>query len=531
MLSVKCISEWHITLLSLRQIFNNQLKQQSDNRMPHNDLIGFKRLEPEAAAIGNASKRTAGSWAEAVDFLWKMPLPRVIQVTGGDTFEVFGGKGMMIIAAPRNADDIRLDTFCFHADKETPNIVAPQTWVDANPAIGYTNHQFDCLFVSGFAGYGGRRADVNQPLAFAQPNGQGLRVVNASGITDLDVYIFQLKVTQSANEKVEQRVASGGNGIIQSSGSVEAVAQGTLPLTIHRLTGDTRLTEGVERSGWNYMAYGWMIQSTADQKWLVLKNAVLPNGDVVLVGQMRYVGCFRDRQNDRAMEGNMKDIPVSNNQQVMMLSRHAALLGKRLFSVQAGNDKWLSDSDNVNHVTRHGDAARIGSGSCSSLDGGSNNAGGAYAMALYENTSEFVQFQQGLIYTRFGLVKHLGCWRDRGNDRIMSHKIAELGGNRDTVLDRATWYAYIQAGNISNWKTNGYFLVGIESGNQIYVPSAYEYANWGYWQRHGSMLGCDTYDGLLRPLGSPWGMSVYMVHLNETYNNILNNSPQHVSIW
>jgi hypothetical protein len=494
--------------------------------MPHNDLIAFERLEPEGTVSGG-TKRPADTWAQAVDFLWKMPLPRVIQVTGGDTFEVFGGTDLSLASAPLTDGDVRLDTFRFRNDKEKPVIGASQAWVDADPTKGYALHPFDCIFVSGFAGYGGRRAGgVNEPLAFARPNATGRRSGDAWHVPALDDCVFRLRVTQDDNEAVPQQVPAGGSGRVDASGSVQVA--GAASLTVYRLTGDTVLTEGADTSGWNYMAYGWMIRNAADQKWLVMKSSLSTAGDVVVAGRMRYVGCYRDQRNDRAMEGNMQDLRTDGDQ-VTGLSRHAALLGKRLFSVQAGNDKWLSQSDDLSRVTRHGPAPRVGNDSCATVDLGRNNAGGALAMAVYENTPEFVAFQQDLIPTMFGWVTHLGCWRDAGHDRNMSIKLGDMRGDRNTVVDRALWYAHAQSSSLKKWNDNGYFFVGIETGNgvyEIYIPSEWENAHEHLWKKNGPMLGCDNYDNNQRPLGSPWGMSVYKVDSNETYHNLVHINPR-----
>jgi hypothetical protein len=516
-------------------MFLTRIVKNNKAGMPQNDLIGFRRLEPEGT-VNNGTRRAANSWAEAVDLLWKMPLPRVIQVTGGHTFELFGGAGLSVTLAPVGDGDVSRNLFRFAGDKEQPAVDAGQRWVEASPTANYADQRFDCLLVSGLATYGGIRHNgvgwINEPLVFAQPGGTGLRVTDAWNVPNLDSHVFRWRVTERSNETAAQQVPSGGSGRIDGSGTVAVEGPGAAAWRLYRLTGDTQLTEGGAQSGWNYMAYGWMVQNAADSQFLTLKIEfdLSRPADTVLPGRMRYVGCYRDHGGDRANEANLTQIPVQGNQHVNWLGRHAALLGKRLFSVQAGNQLWVSDADDLGRVTRHGPAERQGGESCQQTDGGRNNAGGAYAMAVYENTPEFIQFQQGLIPTQFGLVTHLGCWRDR-SDRIMSHRLQDLGGNRNTVLERAIFMVWPQGLSLRRWQTHGHFLVGIESGNQVFYPSEYEYNNWSHWQRHGRLSGCDIYDALGRPLGSDWGMSVYMVNLADTYNRISTVTAPMVASW
>lgn len=125
--------------------------------MPHNDLLPFLRLTPEGVATA-ASKCTIvracchhrpprpqhpGSrpfsicgrcrciQGAARATPWP---PRVIVVTGGDTFQVLGGKDLTIRPAPRSDGDVRVDTFWYASDKEKPAVDASQTWVESAAA-------------------------------------------------------------------------------------------------------------------------------------------------------------------------------------------------------------------------------------------------------------------------------------------------------------------------------------------------------------------------------------------------------------
>jgi hypothetical protein len=344
-----------------------------------------------------------------------------------------------------------------------------------------------------------------EPLVFAHPQIGALRVEHVLSYPVLDEHVFKLQITEQGNVNTSGPVSAGGTGRILSSGRVQV--GGSAVRTVHRLTGDTALTQGGAQSGWNYMAYGWMLQNHANQ-WLVLDAN---EGE----GAYRYVGCFRDQRNDRAMEGNMRSLPAPGNAQVAYLSRHAAYLGKRLFSVQAGNDKWLSESDDLGRVTRHG---RLEDTECSSVDALGSNTGGPLALALYENTPRFLEWQRKHVQTSFGTITHVGCFQD-GQPRIMTGGSWRMGDDRDTRVEQAMMLARHHPASIQCWQTGGYFLFGIESETEVYIPSQWEVAN-DLWQSRGARLSCDAVDRYNRPLGGDWIMSVYRVDQNDTYRRL-----------
>ena len=119
--------------------------------MPHDDLSGFRRLVPDGGIVtvlvfgSNVStkrsalqtqqlvQREVSSWQNAVAQLWRTPLPRVIVVTGGDTFTVIGGKTLNITGETIQEGDVSRDVFWYAQDAEAPSLGVGLKWVSANP--------------------------------------------------------------------------------------------------------------------------------------------------------------------------------------------------------------------------------------------------------------------------------------------------------------------------------------------------------------------------------------------------------------
>ena len=488
--------------------------------MPHNDLLGFRIARPPGVAMvtSDTVRKQAATWQEAVTALWRTPLPRIIQVVGGDTFETMGGPGLSVAPSPGDGQDtVTVDVFWYAEDRNPPLLGVGQQWGDASPTVNYEAQWFDCFFISGHVRHNGVRPQpwntavplMNNPLVFAHPT-DGAKIFAAAGTAplDLDAVRFRMRLTQNGGETVAQDVPTGGSGRVTAAGSVDV--DGSASLTVYRLTGDTMLTEGGMNSGWNFMAYGWMLQRRVDRWWLVLHST----DPSERVGWFRYVGCYKDSGDQRAMDGVMQ-LTVPNNEQVYTLSRFAAMLGKRLFSVQVGSEKRMSTVDSLAQVTRYGPANNSGDLSCNSIDASGMNTGGALSMALYQNTAQYIQDVE--LPTQYGPVKYLGCWRD-GEPRIMSRVLGDLNGDDNDKVERALQLGKAYRSYNTLWDTAGYFVVGIEAGNQLFMPSTAEQAEG--WKVRGALLACEHLDRLGRPLGSDWAMSVYQVHDVDTFNRI-----------
>ena len=96
--------------------------------------------------------------------------------------------------------------------------------------------------------------------------------------------------------------------------------------------------------------------------------------------------------------------------------------------------------------------------------------------------------------------------------------MGDLNGDPNTKLERAMQIGKANTHMNNLWYGMGYFIVGIEAGNQVFLPSVAEGAEG--WKNRGPWLGCDMLHDNGRPLGSDWTLSVYRISQTPTVNNI-----------
>ena len=96
-----------------------------------------------------------------------------------------------------------------------------------------------------------------------------------------------------------------------------------------------------------------------------------------------------------------------------------------------------------------------------------------------------------------------------GGDRI--------GGNTNSIVERALEYGKSKIHENRLWEQTQTMLVGVESTDQIFIPSQYEGLD--KWKRLGTTL-CTIQDNAGRPLGGDWAMSVFRVTDPAVYAKI-----------
>ena len=141
--------------------------------MPVNDLHSFQVASGPVQTNGTGkTSQSVQTWAAAVGWLWLTPRPRVIIADGLDRFEVVGGEGLTLQAAP--ATERRSETYrfeqapppplepAFKDDKDVPPLPPRLTWGLADAFLSPTPTVFDCFFLNKLRRY--RQGRATDPI-------------------------------------------------------------------------------------------------------------------------------------------------------------------------------------------------------------------------------------------------------------------------------------------------------------------------------------------------------------------------------